>query len=115
MPEKLAPYSREIKQEFYNMDYKLFREMLLNQNTNECRSTYYPHQMWPVYKPDRFKTGLIKDTKKLKFMLEEARGPKKVLAHFTPTMFDFRNLLNFRILDALDARGILKAVHKSKI
>lgn len=115
MPKILQPYYKNIKQEFYNMDYNMFNEMLINQNTNECRSTYYPHTMWSVYQPDRFKTGLIKDTKKLKFMLEEAKGPKKVLSHFTPTMFDFRNLLNFRILDALSTRGLLKAVHKSKI
>lgn len=115
MPEKLMPYSGNIKQEFYNMDYAMFREMLLNQNTNECRSTYYPHSMWTMYKPDRFKTGLIKDTKKLKVMLEEAKGPKKIMSHFTPTMFDFRNLLNFRILDALNERGLLKTVHRSKI
>ena len=115
MPEKLIPYDRNIKQEFYNMDYVMFREMLLNQNTNECRSTYYPHLMWTMYQPDRFKTGLIKDTKKLKVMLEEAKGPKKVMSHFTPTMFDFRNLLNFRILDALNERGLLKAFHRSKI
>lgn len=115
MPEKLRPFRKNIKQEFYNMDYLMFREMLLNQNTNECRSTYYPHSMWPIYKPDRFKTGLIKDSKKLKVMLEEAKGPKKVLSHFTPTMFDFRNLLNFRILDALNERGLLKAAHRTKL
>lgn len=115
MPEKLFPYSKNIKQEFYNMDYNMFREMLLNQNTNECRSTYYPHTMWPVYKPDRLKTGLVKDMKKVRQMLAEANGPKKVISHFTPAMFDYRNLLNFRILDGLNARGILKTVHRSKI
>jgi len=30
-------------------------------------------------------------------------------------MRDYRNLLNFRILDGLDARGLLKAVHNTKI
>lgn len=93
----------------------MFREMLLNQNTNECRSTYYPHTMWPVYRPDRLKTGLVKDMKKVKQMLAAANGPKKVISHFTPAMFDYRNLLNFRILDGLNARGILKTVHRSKI
>ncbi|MCM1009890.1 MAG: hypothetical protein NC390_03290 [Fusobacterium sp.] len=117
MPKILQPYRDNIKQTFYDMDYNMFREMLLNQNTNECRSTYYPHQMWPIYRPDRFKIGLIKDKdiNKIKQMVKEANGPKKVASHFTPAMFDFRNLLNFRILDALSTRGMLKAVHKSKI
>ncbi len=115
MPEILQDYRKNIKQEFYDMDYFMFRDMLLNQNTNECRSTYYPHQHWTLYKPDQFKTGMIKDPKKLKAALEEARGPKKVLAHFTPTMFDFRNLLNFHILDGLNERGLLKAVHRTRL
>lgn len=115
MPEKLIPYSKNVKQEFYNMDYYMFCEMLLNQNTNECRSTYYPHTMWTVYNPDRLKTGLVRDMKKVKLMVAEANGPKKVMSHFTPAMFDYRNLLNFRILDSLNERGLLKAVHRSKI
>lgn len=115
MPEKLRPYSKEIKQEFYNMDYQMFREMLINQNTNECRSTYYPHETWTVYKPDRFKTGLIHDMKKVKEMVKTLKGENKSMSSFTPAMYDFRNLLNFRILDALNERGLLKLVHKSKI
>ena len=50
------------------MDYEVFKDMLINQNTNECRSTYYPHDAWTIYKPDKFKTGLIKDMKKVKKM-----------------------------------------------
>ena len=115
MPEKLRPYSKEIKQEFYNMDYQMFREMLINQNTNECRSTYYPHETWTVYKPDRFKTGLIHDMKKVKEMVKTLKGENKSMSSFTPAMYDFRNLLNFRILDALNERGLLKLVHKSKM
>ena len=114
LPEILRPYERNIKQEFYNMDYGMFREMLLNQNTNECRSTYYPHDAWTVYKPDQFKTGLIKDMNKVKEMAK--RLPKeKMLSSFTPAMFDFRNLLNFRILDALYCRGLLKPNHISRV
>lgn len=114
MPEILRPYSQNVKQEFYNMDYIVFKEMLLNQNTNECRSTYYPHEAWTIYKPDRFKTGLIKNMKKVKEMVKTLKGEKS-FASFTPAMFDYRNLLNFRILDALNERGILKAIHRSKI
>ena len=114
MPEILRPYSQNVKQEFYNMDYVVFKEMLLNQNTNECRSTYYPHEAWTIYRPDRFKTGLIKNMKKVKEMVKTLKGEKS-FSSFTPAMFDYRNLLNFRILDALNERGILKAIHRSKI
>ena len=99
---------------FYNIDYLMFREMLINQNTNECRSTYYPHETWTVYQPDRFKTWLIKDIKKVKEMVKTLKGNKS-MSSFTPAMYDYRNLLNFRILDGLNTRNLLKAVHKSKI
>lgn len=115
MPEKLQKYSKNIKQEFYNMDYDMFREMLLNQNTNECRSTYYPHEAWTVYKPDKFKTGLIKDMKKVESMLDKLGGNQKMVQSFTPAMGDFRNLLNFRILDGLNKRHLLSLVHDAKI
>ena len=121
MPEKLRPYSKNIKQEFYNMPFRVFEEMLLNQNTNECRSTFYPHDAWTIYRPDQFKTGLIKDLKKVELI--KAKFPaqfsktfgKEPLSSFAPAMRDFRNLLNFRILNALDERGLLKAFHKTKI
>lgn len=115
MPEKMQPYYKNVKQEFYDIDYCMFREMLLNQNTNECRSTYYPHQAWAMYKPDRFKTGLVKDLKKIKTLVREKKAKREMFSHFTPAMFDFRNLLNFRILDGLNSRKLLKAVHKSKV
>ncbi|HIS37636.1 TPA: hypothetical protein IAC10_13605 [Candidatus Scatousia excrementigallinarum] len=115
MPEKLFPYRKEIKQEFYNMDYQVFRDMLLNQNTNECRSTYYPHEMWTIYKPDQFKTGLIHDMKKVKEMAKKVKTTKQSMSSFTPAMYDFRNLLNFHILDGLNKQGLLKLVHRSKI
>ncbi len=114
MPPKLRKYTKNIKQEFYNMDYPMFREMLMNQNTNECRSTYYPHNAWTVYKPDKFKTGLVKDMKKVKEIVKTL-GTNKSMASFTPAMGDYRNLLNFRILDALSQRGLLKEEHTSKI
>ncbi len=115
MPEKLFPYRKEIKQEFYNMDYQVFRDMLLNQNTNECRSTYYPHETWTIYKPDQFRTGLIKDMKKVKEMAKKIKTAKDSMSSFTPAMYDFRNLLNFHILDELNKRGLLKLSHVSKI
>lgn len=115
MPEKLIKYSYNVKQEFYDMYYPMFAEMLLNQNTNECRSTYYPHEAWTVYKPDKFKTGLVTDMKKVKQMIKEAGGDKAMFSSFTPAMYDYRNLLNFRILDALNHRKLLKTIHKSKV
>lgn len=114
MPQFLQPYSRNIKQEYYNMDYTIFREMLLNQNTNECHSTYYPHDAWTVYKPDRFKTGLIKDMKKVREVRDQLKGFDKI-SHFSPAMFDYSNLLNFWILDNLNKRDMLKENHHSKI
>ena len=122
MPERMVPFEKtglwtyNITQEFHNMDLAMFKEMLINQNTNECRSTYYPHETWTVYKPDRFKTGLIKDMKKVKEMVKELKSSgEKSMSSFTPAMYDYRNLLNFRILDALNERGLLKLIHKSKV
>ena len=114
MPSLLQDHSWRIPQTFHNMDYSMFQEMLLNQNANECRSTYYPHETWTVYKPDQFKTGLIKDMKKVKEIKQQLKGYDKI-SHFTPAMYDYRNLLNFRILDALSVRGLLKLVHHSKV
>lgn len=114
MPRVLWPYEHNIKQEFHNMDYTVFCEMLLNQNANECRSTYYPSDAWLIYKPDKFKTGLIKELKKVEGLIK-LLPHKKPVAHFKPVMRDYRNLLNFRILDALNARGLLKTVHNARI
>ena len=122
LPDRMLPYALKnlwtynITQEFHDMDYNMFKEMLINQNTNECRSTYYPHETWTLYQPDRFKTGLIKDMKKVKELLKVLKKQhERSMSSFTPAMYDYRNLLNFRILDALNARKILKTIHKSKV
>ena len=52
--------------------------------------------------------------KKIKEVQKQMKGYDKI-AHFTPAMLDFRNLLNFRILDALNTRNLLKLVHHSKL
>lgn len=114
MPPKLRPYKNNIPQRFYNMNYVMFKEMLINQNTNECRSTYYPHTAWTIYNPDKFKTGLITNMKKVEEMTKTLKGHKS-MSSFTPAMYDYRNLLNFRILDGLYERGLLKEEHKSKV
>ena len=119
MPEILQKYDKNIKQTYYEIkNYSMFNDMLINQNTNECRSTYYPHEAWTVYNPKHFKTGLIVDMKKvqnIKRQLTQEGYEKKHMSHFTAAMFDYRNLLTFRILDALDQRGLLKENHKDKI
>ena len=114
MPKVLWPYEKNIEQEFYNMDYVVFNEILLNQNANECRSSYYPSPAWTIYKPDRFKTGLIKDLNKIREKIKLLPNNKS-FSSFTPAMKDYRNLLNFRILDCLNARNLLKTTFKSKV
>ncbi len=109
MPPLLQPYKDNIRQDFYNMNYTLFEEMLLNQNTNECRSSYYPHKAWTVYRPDEYKTGLITDmslVKKIRAKFKE----EKYVTNFTAPMQDYRNLLNFRILDYLNSKNMLRSV-----
>lgn len=105
MPERLMPYDKDITQDYYDMPLDVFEEMLINENTNECRSTYYPHETWTVYSPNRFRTGMLKE-KKLNEL--QSSRPKKLTINYTPAMRDFRNLLNFRILDYMDKNDILK-------
>lgn len=107
MPPLLKPYENNIKQEFYNMDYNLFEEMLLNRNTNECRSSYYPHKAWTVYSPDEVKTGLVTDMSAVK-KLKEKFTDEKYIINYTAPMQDYRNLLNFRILDYLNSQDMLR-------
>ena len=110
MPPLLAPYADNIKQEFYNMDYNLFDEILLNRNTNECRSTYYPHHAWTVYSPQEYKTGMITDMSLVKKIQEKFKD-EKYITNYTPPMQDYRNLVNFRILDYLNSKGMLRELN----
>lgn len=109
MPPVLQKYERNIKQSFHNIsNYAMFNDMLMNQNVNECRSTYYPHQAWTIYQPDKFKTGLIKDMSKVKEIRDSIPTKKgDSMSHFSPAMFDFRNLLSFHIFDELDNQNLL--------
>lgn len=110
LPEKLMPYKKEIKQEFHNMPLRVFEQMLINENTNECRASYYPHETWTVYQPNRFRTGMLTEKK-----LEELRKKcPRNMNNFTPAMRDYRNLLNFRILDYLSEQGLLRENLNSK-
>lgn len=110
MPERLWPYAKNIPQEFHDMPLNIFEQMLVNENTNECRASFYPHEVWTIYKPDRFKTGLL-STKKIEELKEKC--PKSAV-NFTPAMKDYRNLLNFRILDYLNENGWMRESLGSK-
>ena len=113
MPPLLKPYKNNIRQDFYNIkDFSVFEDMLLNRNTNECRSTYYPPFAWNVYRPDVFKTGMVKDMNNVRKMLEILKDEKYIVS-FTAPMQDYRNLLNFRILDYLHSQDLLRASDNS--
>lgn len=107
MPPLLKPYNDNIKQVFYNIDYNVFSEILLDRNTNECRSSYYPPDAWTKYSPDIFKTGLIDDMSFVEIMKNKFKDDKYIIT-FTAPMQDYRNLLNFRILDYLNEKELIR-------
>ena len=110
LPDRLMPYKKEIPQEFHDMPLDLFEQMLVNENTNECRSSFYPHEAWIAYKPNRFRTGMLSDKK-----INELKGKNpRCASNFTPAMRDYRNLLNFRILDYLSENNLLRENLNSK-
>ena len=112
MPPLLEPYEKNIKQVFHNIkDYCVFEEILLYRNTNECRSSFYPHDAWTEYSPDLFKTGLYDDKNFVEKMKEKFQDDKYVIT-FTAPMQDYRNLLNFRILDYLNQEGMLRSAEE---
>ncbi|MBE7712208.1 MAG: hypothetical protein E7Z87_00515 [Cyanobacteria bacterium SIG26] len=137
LPEKLWPYWRNIKQTYHDIDYNVFEDMLLNENVNECRSTYYPHRYWTAYRPDRLKTGIAIDPKTIskkldelaeiekKFGIDKTKNKLKYnkdddtvklyISSFSPAMGDYRNLMQFWILDNLAQRGLLKEKHTTKM
>lgn len=105
LPDRLKPY--KIEQEYHDMNANVMREMLINKNTNECRSTYYPPAAWTIYNPKDFKTGFIQDVD----LKNVPQIMKKTHIRFTDGMKDFRNLMNFRILDGLNKANLLKLKH----
>ncbi len=110
MPDRLAPYSREIPQEYHDMPMNIFEQMLINENTNECRASFYPHEVWTIYKPDRYKTGML-SYKQIAALREKC---PRSMTNFSPAMKDYRNLLNFRILDYMAKTGDLRGSLGSK-
>lgn len=111
LPPRLEKYYRVIPQEFHDMPLKVFEEMLINENTNECRSTYFPHGSWTLYNPKNFRTGKMSSQKLIELRKKHPRG----YATFNPTMKDYRNLLNFRILDYLAQHDMLRENMNSKM
>jgi hypothetical protein len=109
LPDILKPY--KIEQEYHDMAYGVMDSILIDKNSNECRSTYYPPKAWLAYNPDKFRTGLVSDEELMK-MSKKLR--KRTGNEFTDAMKDYRNLLNFRILDGLNERGLLKLKHITK-
>ena len=109
LPDILKPY--KIEQQYHDMASSVMDSILIDKNSNECRSTYYPPRAWLAYNPDKFRTGLVSD-EELKKMSKKLR--KRTGNEFTDAMKDYRNLLNFRILDGLNERGLLKLKHITK-
>ena len=57
---------------------------------------------------------LIKDLKKVDDLIKRSKT-ERCTTSFKPAMADYRNLLNFRILDGLNKRGLLKLNHVAKM
>ena len=122
-PELMKPYTQpskpwetsKIKQQYFNMDKRVFDQMLYNQNSNECRSTYYPHYAWNKFNPSIYRTNRVKNENldKIAELLTHMKS-NSIIFDFPQIMSDYRNLLNFRILDGLERRGLLKDKHKTK-
>jgi len=104
LPEKLAPYREEIPSYWVNIPLDITLQILENKNTNECRATYYPPKAWGIYLPNNYRTGMIPNS--LMDKLKE-HSPKSAV-NFTTQMRDYRNLLNFRILDYLEQKDLLR-------
>jgi len=99
-----------VEQEYHDMTPDVLKDILISKNTNECRSSYYPPAAWTVYSPVAFKTGMLPDSV-IKNMEKKVKGFKQ---NYTNAMRDYRNLMNFRILDALNTRNLLKKVHVTR-
>ncbi len=110
LPERLEPYSKDIPQHFHDMSASVLRSILVDKNTNECRSTYFPPSAWTVYNPMKYRTGLISEER----LKEMPRVKDGVVNNYTNAMKDYRNLMNFRILDYLYTNGLLKEKHKTR-
>lgn len=110
MPERLKPYENIIEQDYQDMSADVLKSILIDKNTNECRSTYYPPKAWNIYNPMKYRTGMIADER----LVEMPRIRDGVVNNYTDAMKDYRNLMNFRILDYLYENNLLKDNHKTR-
>ena len=107
MPELLK--NKSIQQKYYDMSAEVLLSMLIDKNTNECRSTFYPPRAWTIFSPDKFKIAQ-KETSELE---EQYRYYKNFGGVFpdmdvwSDAMKDYRNMMNFRILDYRAEHGML--------
>ena len=119
MPELLEPYNRAttawgtgqiIQQRYFNLDRNVHEEMLMNQITNECRSTFYPRWAWDQYDCDKFKIGKFYDLNKYEDLINNiaASTKQKSVSIYNESVQAFRNLLNALILSALEERNMLR-------
>lgn len=76
------PYPKQ--ESHVDLSQKVFEQVFISQNSNESRSGLYSKEFWIGMKPSNLQ-------------------PK-----FTQGMKDYRNLLNFRILDYLSANNLLR-------
>lgn len=113
MPKVLQKYDDNIKQRFYNLDYQVFCDMILNQNANNCHPDYYPHSAWTLYNPKELQ--VTQNGKSSKLMNKLQNLPQKCITRFLPVINNYKNMLNFRILDGLNTRKMLSKAVKTKI
>ena len=109
MPSKLEKYS--IPQDYYDMSAEVLRTMLVDKNTNECRSTFYPPKAWTMYTPDKFQIAQNQMTpeqlRDAYIFQKKFGGVFPDMSVWTDAMRDYRNMMNFRILDYLAKHDML--------
>ena len=107
MPERLQKY--DIPQDYNDMSADVLKSMLVDKNTNECRSTYYSPEAWTIYSPVKFKIAQMspEELEAAYRYHKEFGGVFPDMDVWTDAMKDYRNLMNFRILNYLDEHGML--------
>jgi hypothetical protein len=111
LPSKLEKYS--IPQDYHDMSAEVLKSMLVDKNTNECRSTFYSPQAWTIYSPEKFKIAQMtpEELKSAYDFHKKYGGIFPDMDMWTDAMKDYRNMMNFRILDYLSEHGMLDIRH----
>ena len=107
MPSKLEKY--DIPQDYYDMTADVLKSMLVDKNTNECRSTFYSPQAWTIYSPEKFQIAQMtpEELQSAYDYHKKFGGIFPNMDVWTDAMKDYRNLMNFRILDYLSTHDML--------